>query len=167
MAPCLQGQHRPSAQVKVTWRFDAPDSTAMSTPRHSSSSAAFTQLRCLHDDFDAALEPTPVRVRDHESLISGSIPRRVVADLAAGWRGQGFTGRRGNEGCAVTVTDQAPRRHCVVIGPPQRITEFREAAGGPAGATTRRSPAKRRRPHPPLGADSWEREPASCRTGYS
>jgi hypothetical protein len=55
MAPCLQGRHRPSAQVKVTWRFDAPDSTAMSTPRRSSSSAAFTQLRCLHDDFDAAL----------------------------------------------------------------------------------------------------------------
>src|SRR4051795_2831355 len=55
MAPCLQGQHRPSAQVKVTWRFDASDSTAMSTPRRSSSLAASTQLRCLHDDFDAAL----------------------------------------------------------------------------------------------------------------
>src|SRR5215211_5052451 len=55
MAPCLQGQHPPSAQVRVTWRFDAPDSTAMSTPRRSSSLAASTQLRCLHDDFDAAL----------------------------------------------------------------------------------------------------------------
>jgi hypothetical protein len=52
---CLQGQHRPSAQVKVTWRFDAPDSTAMSTPRRSSSLAASTQLRGLHDNFDAAL----------------------------------------------------------------------------------------------------------------
>jgi hypothetical protein len=39
----------------VTWRFDASDSTAMSTPRRSSSLAASTQLRCLHDDFDAAL----------------------------------------------------------------------------------------------------------------
>src|SRR5919112_2874238 len=55
MAPCLQGQHRPSAQVRVTWRFVAPDSTAMMTPRRSSFSAASTQLRCLHDDFDAAL----------------------------------------------------------------------------------------------------------------
>src|ERR687886_360277 len=55
MAPCLQGQYRPSAQVRVPWRFDAPDSTAMLTPRHSSSLAASTQLRCLHDDFDAAL----------------------------------------------------------------------------------------------------------------
>jgi hypothetical protein len=59
MAPCLQGQHRPSAQVRVTWRFDAPDSTAMLTPRRSSSLAASTQLRCLHDDFDAALEVVP------------------------------------------------------------------------------------------------------------
>jgi|ERR671921_136 hypothetical protein len=55
MAPCLQGQHRPSAQVRVTWRFDAPDSTAMLTPRRSSSLAESTRLRCLHDDFDAAL----------------------------------------------------------------------------------------------------------------
>jgi hypothetical protein len=55
MAPCLQGQHRPSAQVRVTSRFVAPDSTAMFTPRRSSFSAASTQLRCLHDDFDATL----------------------------------------------------------------------------------------------------------------
>src|SRR5687768_5853179 len=55
MAACLQGQHRPSGQVGVTWRFDAPDSTTMLTPRRSSSLAASTQLRCLHDDFDAAL----------------------------------------------------------------------------------------------------------------
>jgi hypothetical protein len=59
MAPCLQGQHRPSAQVGVTWRLDAPDSTAMLTPRRSSSLAAITQLRCLHDDFDAALAARP------------------------------------------------------------------------------------------------------------
>ncbi len=39
MAPRLQGQHRPFAQVKVTWRFGAPDSTAMLTPRRSSSFA--------------------------------------------------------------------------------------------------------------------------------
>ena len=55
MAPCLQGQHRPSAQVRVPWRFDAPYSTAMLTPRPSSSLAASTQLGCLHNDFDAAL----------------------------------------------------------------------------------------------------------------
>src|SRR3954470_15941264 len=55
MPPCLQGQHRPSGQVRVTWRVDAPDSTTMLTPRRSSSLAASTQLRCLHDDFDAAL----------------------------------------------------------------------------------------------------------------
>jgi hypothetical protein len=39
----------------VTWRLDAPDSTAMLTPRRSSSLAASTQLRCLHHDFDGAL----------------------------------------------------------------------------------------------------------------
>jgi hypothetical protein len=39
----------------MAWRFDAPDSTTMLTPRRSSSLAAYTQLRCLHDDFDAAL----------------------------------------------------------------------------------------------------------------
>jgi hypothetical protein len=55
MASCLQGQHRPSGQVKVAWRFDAPDSTTMLTLRRSSSLAASTQLRCLHDDFDTAL----------------------------------------------------------------------------------------------------------------
>jgi hypothetical protein len=55
MAPCLQGQHRPSTQVRVAWRFDAPDNTGMLTPRRTSSLAASTQLRCLHDDFDAAL----------------------------------------------------------------------------------------------------------------
>jgi hypothetical protein len=41
--------------VRVAWRFDAPHSTTMLTPRRSSSLAASTQLRCLHDDFDAAL----------------------------------------------------------------------------------------------------------------
>src|SRR3954463_4181090 len=55
MAPYLQGQHRPSAQVRATWRFDAPDSTAMLTPRRSSTLAAFTHLSGLRDDFDAAL----------------------------------------------------------------------------------------------------------------
>jgi hypothetical protein len=64
MAPCLQGRHRPSAQVKVTWRFDAPDGTAMSTSGRSLSSAAFTRLRCLHDGFDAALPPDP-RITAH------------------------------------------------------------------------------------------------------
>src|SRR4051812_6894913 len=38
----LQGQHRPSAQVRVTWQFDAPESTAMLTPRRSASLVAFT-----------------------------------------------------------------------------------------------------------------------------
>src|SRR3954447_5853027 len=69
MAPCLQGQHRPSAQVKVTWRFDASDSTAMSTPRRSSSLAASTQLRCLHDDYDAALG----QVVDHDVQLAAGI----------------------------------------------------------------------------------------------
>jgi hypothetical protein len=55
MPPCLQGQHEPSGQVSVAWRFDAPDSTTMLTPRRSSSLAASTQLTCLHDDFDAVL----------------------------------------------------------------------------------------------------------------
>src|SRR3954471_14544002 len=55
MAPCLQGQHRPSAPVGVTWRFDAPDSTAMLTPRRSLSSLASLQLKGLYGDFDAAL----------------------------------------------------------------------------------------------------------------
>jgi hypothetical protein len=55
MAPCLQGQHQPSGQVSMAWRFDAPDSTTILTPRRSSSLAASTQLTCLHDDFDAAL----------------------------------------------------------------------------------------------------------------
>ncbi len=55
MAPCLQGQHRSSAQVGVTWRLDAPDSTAMLTPRRSLSSLASLQLRGLYGDFDAAL----------------------------------------------------------------------------------------------------------------
>jgi|SRR4051794_10108348 hypothetical protein len=59
MALYLQGQHRPSARVRATWRFDAPDSTAMPTPRRSSTLAASTQLRRLHDDFDAALEMSP------------------------------------------------------------------------------------------------------------
>ena len=53
--PACKGQHRSSAQVGVTWRLDAPDSTAMLTPRRSSSLAASTQLGCLHDDFDGAL----------------------------------------------------------------------------------------------------------------
>jgi hypothetical protein len=55
MAPCLQGQHRSFAQVGLTWRLDAPDSTAMLTPRRSLSSLASLQLTCLFGDFDAAL----------------------------------------------------------------------------------------------------------------
>src|SRR3954469_1762329 len=68
MAPCLQGQHRPSAQVGVTWRFDAPDSTAMLTPRCSSSLAASTQLRCLRDDFDATLVERGEAALDHPAV---------------------------------------------------------------------------------------------------
>src|SRR3954447_12305470 len=45
-----------------------------------------------------------------------------------------------------TGTDQPPRRHCASTNEPQRITEFRGAAGGPAEAATHRSPGRRRRP---------------------
>src|SRR4051795_432776 len=81
MAPCLQGQHRPSAQVRVTWRFDAPDSTAMLTPRRSSSLAAFTQLRCLHDNFDAALVEPRETALDHPAV---SAEAGAVDDAAVG-----------------------------------------------------------------------------------
>src|SRR4051794_22067340 len=76
MPPCLQAQHRPSDQVRVTWRFDAPDSTTMLTPRRSSSLAASTQLRCLHDDFDAALGRPPSSWHSMvvEQLVAGARP---------------------------------------------------------------------------------------------
>ena len=61
-------------QVGVTWRFDAPDRTAMLTPRRSLSSLASLQLRDLHGDFDAALRAVlatywrfgPVRAPDED-----------------------------------------------------------------------------------------------------
>src|SRR3954452_17866113 len=55
MAPCLQGQYRQSAQVRVTWQLDAPDSRTMLTPGRSLSSLASLQPRRLSGDFDAAL----------------------------------------------------------------------------------------------------------------
>src|SRR4051794_14181969 len=82
MAPCLQGQHRSFAQVGLTWRLDAPDSTAMLTPRRSLSSLASLQLTCLFGDFDAALLVPPWR-----------LPRGPIAHGGIGLPRAGPTGR--------------------------------------------------------------------------
>src|SRR3954447_17011812 len=87
MAPCLQGQHRPSAPVGVTWRFDAPDSTAMLTPRRSLSSLASLQLKGLYGDFDAALHVEGSALPHSVS----TVPRNVCWHHVAAANGIRFT----------------------------------------------------------------------------
>ena len=58
----------------MTWRLDAPDSTAMLTPRRSLSSLASLQLKGLYGDFDAALPRPAVRYWERLTLRS-STPR--------------------------------------------------------------------------------------------
>jgi hypothetical protein len=96
MAACLQSQHRPSAQVRVTWRFDAPDRTATLTPRRSPSWDASTQISAVSDDFDAALLPAASTAAFNGVRIPGEKPQSrmyrasVVASLACEMPGCGW-----------------------------------------------------------------------------
>src|SRR3954452_6718678 len=83
MAPCLQGQYRQSAQVRVTWQLDAPDSRTMLTPGRSLSSLASLQPRRLSGDFDAALPLLWQRAMP--GSYAGAILAVVLALLATVW----------------------------------------------------------------------------------
>src|SRR4051812_34801724 len=78
MAPCLQGQYRQSAQVRGTWRLDAPDSRTMLTPGRSLSSLASLQPRRLSGVFDAALvnRDTTSAIRQRVATVAGYVDVR-------------------------------------------------------------------------------------------